>query len=163
MRMKLLSVFAAVAMLSACESAPDSGQSTGPNGSAVNASAAPAGPAPGSAEDFTVNVGDRVFFGFDQSALSGDERTTLEKQAFWLRKYPSVSVVVEGHADERGTREYNLALGERRAAAARDYLVSLGINPSRISTISYGEERPVNPASTEEAWAQNRVAISVVR
>jgi len=161
MRMKLLSVFAAVALLAACESTPDAGTGSANSGQATNT--APAGPTPGTAEDFTVNVGDRVFFGFDQSTLSTEERTVLERQAFWLRKYPNVSVTIEGHADERGTREYNLALGERRAAAARDYLVSLGINAGRISTISYGEERPVSVGSNEEAWAQNRVAISVVR
>ena len=95
--------------------------------------------------------------------MTTEERTVLERQAFWLRQYPTVAVTIEGHADERGTREYNLALGERRASAARDYLVSLGINAGRISTISYGEERPIAVGSNEEAWAQNRVAISVVR
>lgn len=161
MRMKFLSVFAAVALLAACESAPDSGANTGNVGNASVVT--PAGPTPGSAEDFAVNVGDRVFFAFDQSTLTTEERTVLERQAFWLRQYPTVAVTIEGHADERGTREYNLALGERRASAARDYLVSLGINASRISTISYGEERPIAVGSNEEAWAQNRVAISVVR
>ncbi|MCR9174652.1 MAG: peptidoglycan-associated lipoprotein Pal [Alphaproteobacteria bacterium] len=161
MRMKFLSVFAAVALLAACETAPDSGANTGNVGNASVTT--PAGPTPGSAEDFAVNVGDRVFFGFDQSTLTTEERTVLERQAFWLRQYQNVAVTIEGHADERGTREYNLALGERRASAARDYLVSLGINPGRISTISYGEERPIAVGSNEEAWAQNRVAISVVR
>lgn len=162
MRMKFLSVFAAAALLAACETAPDSGQSAAPSGANTATAAAPSGPTPGSVEDFTVNVGDRVFFAFDKSELSAEERTTLERQAFWLRRYPNVSVTIEGHADERGTREYNLALGERRAAAARDYLVSLGIDPSRLSTISYGEERPQALGSNEEAWAQNRVAITVI-
>jgi peptidoglycan-associated lipoprotein len=161
MRMKFLSVFAAVALLAACESAPDSGANTGNVGNATVTT--PSGPTPGSAEDFAVNVGDRVFFGFDQSTLTTEERTVLERQAFWLRQYENIAVTIEGHADERGTREYNLALGERRASAARDYLVSLGINPGRISTISYGEERPIAVGSNEEAWAQNRVAISIVR
>lgn len=166
MRIKFLSVFAAVALLAACETAPTETADTNTGGNTQTTSsttaAAPAGPAPGSAEDFVVNVGDRVFFEFDSSALDADARTTLERQAFFLRKYPSVSVTVEGHCDERGTREYNLALGERRAAATRDYLVSLGIDASRISTLSYGKERPVNPASTEQAWAENRRGVTVI-
>lgn len=163
MRMKFLSVFAAVAMLAACETAPDSTANTGAGGSTSTATApAPKGPAPGSREDFVVNVGDRVFFALDSSEVMADGRTTLEKQAFWLRKYPQATVTVEGHADERGTREYNLALGERRAAAARDYLVSLGVDPSRIATISYGKERPDVLGSNEEAWAKNRRAVTVI-
>lgn len=163
MRMKLLSVFAAVALLAACETASDTGKGTGGTGSTQPTTAtAPAGPAPGTPEDFVVNVGDRVFFGLDKSELTTESRTTLEKQAFWLRKYPRATVTVEGHADERGTREYNLALGERRAAAARDYLVSLGIDPSRLATISYGKERPAVLGSTEEAWAQNRRGVTVI-
>ena len=163
MRMKLLSVFAVVALLAACETAPDSSANAGNTG-ATTATTAPAkaGPTPGSAEDFVVNVGDRVFFAFDSSELSSESRTTLEKQAFWLRKYPQSTVTVEGHCDERGTREYNLALGERRAAAARDYLVSLGVDPSRVATISYGKERPAVTGSTEEAWAQNRRGVTVI-
>lgn len=168
MRIKFLSVFAAAALLAACETAPDSSASAGGSGATTPTTAssapaaAPAGPAPGSAEDFVVNVGDRVFFDFDKSNLKTEARTTLERQAFWLRKYPSLTVTIEGHADERGTREYNLALGERRASSARDYLVSLGIDPSRITTISYGKERPAVLGSNEEAWAQNRRAVTVV-
>ena len=163
MRMKFLSVFAVVAMLAACETAPDTGKANANAGGAGGTTtAAPAGPAPGSKEDFVVNVGDRVFFAFDKSELTTASRTTLEKQAFWLRKYPQATVTVEGHADERGTREYNLALGERRAAAARDYLVSLGVDPSRIATISYGKERPDVLGSNEEAWAKNRRAVTVI-
>lgn len=163
MRMKLLSVFAVVALLAACETAPDSSATTVNTGNTTPAIAtAPAGPAPGSSEDFVVNVGDRVFFAFDSSELSSEARTTLEKQAFWLRKYPQATVTVEGHADERGTREYNLALGERRAASARDYLVSLGVDPSRLATISYGKERPAVSGSSEEAWAQNRRGVTVI-
>ncbi|HEY9569235.1 MAG TPA: peptidoglycan-associated lipoprotein Pal [Thalassobaculum sp.] len=163
MRMKLLSVFAAVALLAACETAPDGSANTGISGATSPTTAtAPQGPTPGSSEDFVVNVGDRVFFAFDQSDLSTEARTTLEKQGFWLRKYPQATVTIEGHADERGTREYNLALGERRAAAARDYLVSLGIDPSRVATISYGKERPAVLGSNEEAYAQNRRAVTVI-
>ncbi len=163
MRMKLLSVFAVVALLAACETAPDSSANQGGTGATQpTTAAAPQGPAPGSSEDFVVNVGDRVFFAFDKSELTTEARTTLEKQAFWLRKYPKTTVTIEGHADERGTREYNLALGERRAAAARDYLVTLGVDPSRIATISYGKERPAVLGSNEEAWAQNRRAVTVI-
>jgi peptidoglycan-associated lipoprotein len=167
MRMKFLSVFAAVALLAACETAPDETASAGSAGATQAsgsgaAAPAPAGPTPGSAEDLVVNVGDRVFFEFDKSDLGAEARTTLERQAFFLRKYPSLSITIEGHCDERGTREYNLALGERRAAAVRDYLVSLGIDGSRVSTISYGKERPVNPASTEQAWAENRRGVTVI-
>lgn len=163
MRMKLLSVFAVVALLAACETAPDnSGTASGTGGTSTATAPAKAGPTPGSTEDFVVNVGDRVFFAFDSSELSGEARTTLEKQAFWLRKYLKSTITVEGHCDERGTREYNLALGERRAAAARDYLVTLGVDPSRVTTISYGKERPAVLGSNEEAWAQNRRAVTVI-
>ncbi len=167
MRIKFLSVFAAAALLAACETASDTEASSAGAGASQSSSssataAAPAGPTPGTQEDFVVNVGDRVFFDFDKSDLKADARTTLERQAFWLRKHPSISITIEGHADERGTREYNLALGERRASSVRDYLVSLGIDSGRVSTISYGKERPVNPASTEEAWAENRRGVTVI-
>src|SRR5690606_5309068 len=108
-----------------------------------------------SAEDFRVSVGDRVFFGYDQYDLASDARATLEKQAAWLKQYPNVRVLLAGNCDERGTREYNLALGARRAAAAKDYLVSLGVSASRMDTVSYGKERPMDPRSNEEAWALN--------
>ena len=117
-----------------------------------------AGPVPGSVEDFRVSVGDRIFFALDQSSLSTEARQILDRQAAWLRRYPNVRVLVAGNCDERGTREYNLALGARRAAAARDYLVSLGIAAGRVETVSYGKERPLDPRSTEEAWAVNRNA-----
>ncbi len=121
-----------------------------------------AGPKPGSQEDLAVNVGDRVLFGFDKYDLTPEARAILQKQAVWLRRYPSVTVTIEGHTDERGTREYNLALGERRANAVRDYLVALGVEASRLKTISYGKERPVALGSNEEAWAKNRRAVTVV-
>lgn len=120
------------------------------------------GPAPGSVEEFVQVVGDRVFFGFDRYDLTPEARATLEAQAAWLQQYPNVTVQVEGHADERGTRAYNLALGDRRATAARNYLVALGIPDSRISTISYGKERPAVLGSNEAAWAQNRRAVTVI-
>ncbi len=106
-------------------------------------------------------VPDRVFFATNKSSLTTAARETLRKQATYLRKNKNLNVTVEGHADERGTREYNLALGERRANAARDYLMTYGISGSRISVISYGKEKPVNPASTPLAWSQNRRSVTV--
>ncbi len=119
--------------------------------------------APGSQDDLAVNVGDRVFFGYDSFTLTPEAIAQLELQAQWMRQYPSVNVVMEGHADERGTREYNLALGDRRATAAKNYLVSLGIDPRRVSTISYGKERPEMLGSNAESWAKNRRAVTVVQ
>lgn len=168
MRFKILSVLAAVALVAACETAPEStGESQSSGASTTTSSAAPAQTTRveiqmGSQEDLVVNVGDRVFYAFDSSELSSEARATLEKQAAWLSKFGNVRVILEGHTDERGTREYNLALGDRRANAAKDYLVALGINPSRIKTISYGKERPAAIGSNETAWAQNRRAVMVV-
>ena len=115
---------------------------------------------PGSVADFRQNVGDRVFFDTDQSTIREDGRQTLNRQAEWLKKYGNYQVTVEGHCDERGTREYNLALGERRANAARQYLVAQGLPASRIKTISYGKERPDPVGSDEAAWARNRRAVT---
>lgn len=115
-----------------------------------------------SVAELIAQAGDRVFFEFDSSELSPLARRTLRAQADVLRDNPDATVTLEGHCDERGTREYNLALGERRAAAAKNYLVALGISAARVSTISYGKERPVDPASTEEAWAKNRRSATVV-
>lgn len=114
------------------------------------------GPKPGSLADFRVNVGERVYFDLDQSRLDTDDREILKRQAAWLQSYPDARIMVAGNCDERGTREYNLALGERRAATVKDYLVSLGVDPSRIDTISYGKERPIAEGSNERAWALNR-------
>ncbi len=117
---------------------------------------------PGSAQDLVVNVGDRVFYALNKSNLSSAARATLEKQAAWLKKYGGVKVTVEGHADERGTREYNLALGERRANSAKDFLVALGVSPNRVKTISYGKERPVALGHDESSWSQNRRGVTTV-
>jgi peptidoglycan-associated lipoprotein len=117
---------------------------------------------PGSAEDLRVNVGDTVHFAYDRSDLDDQGRSTLQRQAAWLQKYPSVRVQVQGNCDERGTREYNLALGARRASAEKDYLVSLGVSPDRVDTISYGKERPVCTESSEDCYAQNRRGLTVV-
>ncbi len=117
---------------------------------------------PGSAQDFTVNVGDRIFFDTDSSAIRADAQQTLARQAQWLNQYRQYNIVVEGHADERGTREYNLALGARRAAAARDYLISKGVAGSRLKTISYGKERPVAVCDDISCWSQNRRAVTTL-
>jgi peptidoglycan-associated lipoprotein len=157
MNMKILGVLAALS-LAACSNTSDSD---------ANASSAGAGtggaPRPGSQEDLVANVGDRVFFDTDRSNIRADQRPVLERQAGWMGRYPQVQVMVEGHADERGTREYNLALGQRRANAARDVLVAGGVSSSRVSTISYGKDRPAALGSDEAAWAQNRRAVTVVR
>jgi peptidoglycan-associated lipoprotein len=117
---------------------------------------------PGSQQDFAATAGDRVFFDYDQSDLSPEGRLTLEKQAQWLKRYPNVTVTIEGHTDERGTREYNISLGQRRAETVKNVLIALGIPASRISTISYGKERPEVPHSDEVSYAQNRRAVTVV-
>ncbi len=117
---------------------------------------------PGSLADFQQAAGDFVYFEYDQSTLSPEARATLERQAAWLKTYTGVKILVEGNCDERGTREYNLALGARRASAARDYLVSLGVPGDRLSTISYGKERPIDPSSNETAWSRNRNAHSAI-
>lgn len=121
------------------------------------------GPVPGSRADFLAQAGtDTVFFDTDSYDVDAEDQATLSRQAQWLAKYPNVSVTIEGHCDERGTREYNLALGERRANAAKNYLVSVGVPASRVSVISYGKERPLATGSDEAAWAQNRRAVTVV-
>ena len=150
-------VLAAVASLAACASRPEP-TPTGPTGPTTPPVTQPSGPTPGSVEDFRVSVGDRVFFGYDRFDLSAEARSVLERQAAWLRQYPNVRVLVAGNCDERGTREYNLALGARRAAAARDYLVSLGVAQNRVETVSYGKERPLDARANEEAWSVNRNA-----
>ncbi len=120
------------------------------------------GAVPGSKQDFTLNVGDRIFFDTDSAAIRPDSATTLTRQAQWLNRYSNESVTIEGHADERGTREYNLALGARRAAATRNFLISRGVAANRIKTISYGKERPVAVCDDISCWSQNRRAVTVV-
>jgi len=165
-------LFVAVFALAACESdmtgdkTATSGDQAGRAGAGVSTLGGtvgrPGAPRPGSREEFQVSVGDRVYFDTDRYDLRPDARTTLEKQAQWLKQYGNVRIQVEGHADERGTREYNLALGDRRAAAVKNYLVALGIPAGRVTTISYGKERPVDPRSSEDAWAQNRRGVTVI-
>ena len=155
---KLLCMMAVLVLASACDTL---GMGDG-EGGMFGAGGSRGAARPGTQEDMVVNVGDRVFFGFDKSDLSAEAQATLDRQASWLKKYSSAKVTVEGHADERGTREYNLALGERRATAAKNYLVAAGIAASRITTVSYGKERPAVVGSNEAAWAQNRRAVSIV-
>jgi len=165
---KFLSLAAALVLLSACGSTGnDSGMgsmdgtmNTPNGGSSLQGGMGVANP--GTQEDMVVNVGDRVFFNFDQSNLTQEARATLDRQASWLRKYPSVAVTIEGHCDERGTREYNLALGERRAMAVKNYLVATGVSEDRLTTVSYGKERPAVLGSNEAAWAQNRRSVTIV-
>ena len=130
--------------------APPPAQNTGPIGQQAT------GPVPGSAQDFVVNVGDRVYFDLDSHDIRADAEPILSAQAGWLRRYPSVRIRIEGNADERGTREYNLALGARRANAVRSFLVNQGVSADRVSTISFGKEQPIDPGSGEEAWQKNR-------
>ncbi len=138
---------------------PDNAGQLGLNGtnSGVAGSATP-----GSTRDFTVNVGDRVFFTTDSTSLTAEARQTLDKQAAWLGRYSSYRITIEGHADERGTREYNLALGARRASSTRDYLSSRGVSRARIKTISFGKERPVAVCNDISCWSQNRRAVTVL-
>jgi len=152
-----LAAFAAAGLLVACSSDPETAATTG------GAGAGSGSVRPGSQEDLVANVGDRVFFDTDQSRVRADQTTVLQRQAAWLAQYPQNQVMVEGHADERGTREYNLALGQRRANSARDVLVASGVSGSRIQTISYGKDRPDALGSDEAAWARNRRAVTVVR
>jgi peptidoglycan-associated lipoprotein len=128
----------------------------------ANTTAAIGSATPGSQQDFVVNVGDRVFFESDSTELTAQSVATLEKQAQWLQSYGQYSFTVEGHADERGTREYNIALGAKRAQTVRDYLASRGVSPQRIRTISYGKERPVAVCNDISCWSQNRRAVTVL-
>ena len=163
MRLKMISALAAALLLAACAS--DEPVATGDaagSGSSTTDGLSQGAVTPGSAQDFQQNVGDRVFFETDRYDLTGEAQSQLQKQAAWLQQYPAATVTVEGHCDERGTREYNLALGDRRANAARDYLEARGVAASRMQVISWGKERPANPASNETAWAENRRAVTVV-
>ena len=167
----LLSMFL-VLFVSACATKPkDTGDTSG-SGSASSSSSVDSdgtitettgsGILPGTQEDLIVNVGDRVYFGYDSSELDSDALELLQDQVAWLKQHSDVSVTIEGHCDERGTREYNLALGEKRAQAVKNYLLSLGIDSGRVSTISYGKERPAVVGSHDGAWSQNRRSVTIV-
>jgi peptidoglycan-associated lipoprotein len=152
---KFGTVLMAVALLTACSSTKE--EAPAPVAQAPTSSIAP-----GSAEDFRVNVGDTVFFDLDQHSVRADAQAVLQKQAAWLKQYPQVKLMVEGHCDERGTREYNLALGDRRAYAVKEFLVSLGVDASRLQTKSFGKERPTCTESDDSCWQQNRRGYSVI-
>jgi peptidoglycan-associated lipoprotein len=154
MNLKIVGAAVAALAVAACASTPEE---------TVTSPPPPVAGAPdGSVAQFQATAGDTVFYDFDSFALTSDARATLTRQAEWLQRYPGVTIRVEGNCDERGTREYNLALGERRANAARDFLVSRGVDASRITIVSYGKERPRDPASNEAAWAVNRNAQTVI-
>jgi peptidoglycan-associated lipoprotein len=167
--MRLALVAAAAASLAACATKPKPAPAPPPPPPPAETPAPPPPPAPvgetvlpGSERDFVINAGDRVYFDFDKYDIRTDAQPILEAQAAWLQKYPAVQVRIEGNCDERGTREYNLALGARRANAVRDFLVNHGISASRISTVSYGKERPIDPGTGEEADAHNRNAHTAI-
>jgi peptidoglycan-associated lipoprotein len=177
MRFRSAVLIVALATLAACSSSPDmssdgsgsgSGAGLGANGGlgagqGLNGqgSGTPLS-GPGSAQDLQQTAGDRVFFKTDQSGVDPEGQKTLQRQADWLRRYPNVTVTIEGHCDERGTREYNLALGARRADAIKNVLIALGVQANRVQTITYGKERPMTVGSSEAAWAQNRRGVTVV-
>ncbi len=166
----LVAIAVALTLTAGCarrnrELPPEPVSDSNPAGSEASAddSGAPGAPVPGSRADFLQSVpADRVFFELDSYSIDDEDRRTLDAQAAWLAGNPNVRVTIEGHADERGTREYNLALGDRRANAARDYLEARGVAPTRMQVISWGKERPANPESNETAWAQNRRAVTDV-
>jgi len=160
MKIKFLGAIAAIALLAACSHTPPAVTATQ---TGTGTQTAPTGVVPGSEEDLVANVGDRVFYELNKSTLSDAAQATLSKQAAWLAKYPQVTVQVAGNCDDRGTEEYNLALGNRRAKAAKDFLVAKGVSASRITTISYGKDRPTALGDNEEAWNQNRNAITSVK
>jgi peptidoglycan-associated lipoprotein len=148
--LRFAALVGAVVTVAACASNPND-----PN-------AAGSAATPGSAQDFVVNVGDRVFFETDSTELTPQARATLDKQSQWLNQYNRYAFTIEGHADERGTREYNIALGARRAQVTRDYLIARGVDGSRMRTISYGKERPVAVCNDISCWSQNRRAVTVL-
>jgi peptidoglycan-associated lipoprotein len=176
MRSQPLACLLVLALLAACssddttKSATGTGGATASSGYGQNGAGAGTGlpggagqATPGSQDDLAQSVGDRIFYDTDSSSLNPRATATMDRQSNWLRQYAQVNVWIAGNCDERGTEEYNLALGQRRANAARDYLVAHGVARSRVETISYGKSRPIDPASSQAAWAQNRNAITSVR
>jgi peptidoglycan-associated lipoprotein len=162
MKLRIIAAVVAAVALAACAS-PKKETATTSTATPPAATQAPRGPAPDSVEYFNTVVGNTVGFDFDKFELRSDAQAILRGQAAWLNQNPSRTVTVEGHCDEKGTREYNLGLGERRANAAKQYLQSLGVAASRVKTISYGKERPTCVASDESCWAKNRRGVSVVQ
>jgi peptidoglycan-associated lipoprotein len=170
---RILALFAVAFLFAACETASNvsgdsaSGSSTGSSTGSATASAASSSSSSTAATQMSdaeklAQVGNTVYFGFDSSELDGEAQATLDRQAAFLNVNPTMVVIIEGHADERGTREYNLALGDRRAVSVRDYLLAKGLNAARIRTVSYGKERPSVVGSNEDSWAKNRRAATVL-
>ncbi|MDC0058247.1 peptidoglycan-associated lipoprotein Pal [Pelagibacteraceae bacterium] len=172
MIIKLLASALLLSFLAACSTTPkDTADSSGSGSTSASSdvsssdsssSGETASIEPGSQEDLIVNVGDRVFFNYDSAELDSDAQELLQDQVAWLKQYSEVAIIIEGHCDERGTREYNLALGEKRAQSVKNYLINLGISSDRVSTISYGKERPAVVGSNDGAWAQNRRSVTIV-
>jgi peptidoglycan-associated lipoprotein len=169
-----VAALAALALTAACASHPKpppappipppraAQQAPGPETAAPPEGAVSSAPLPGTERDFVINIGDRIYFDFDQATLRADAQPVLSSQAAWLQRYPDVRVRIEGNCDERGTREYNFALGARRADAVRDFLVTHGVSGGRITTISYGKEQPLDPGHDETAWAKDRNAHTAI-
>ena len=164
MFLRLTTLLAGIFLLAACETAPNAtGDAAGTSASgSTTASSSGSGSGEMTINEELISIGDRVLFDFDSYELSSSAKSVLNDQATFLASNPSVRITIEGHCDERGTREYNLALGESRASATRDYLVAQGVNPARIKTISYGKERPAVIGSNEDAWRYNRRSVSVI-
>jgi peptidoglycan-associated lipoprotein len=159
MIMRMMGLAAMLLLVAACSSNPPPPATVG--GGMPSGVGGP-GFAPGSQQDLAATAGDRVFFAYDQSTISDEGQQILQRQAQWLQRYSRVSITIEGHCDERGTREYNLALGARRANAVKEYLVSVGVSSARLDTISYGKERPICTDSNEGCWAQNRRGVTTI-
>ena len=160
---KIVLALACALSLAACSKKTASLGADGLGGGGVGDQlAGSAAQVPGSSEDFSANVGDKVYFENDQSSLTAEGRDVLVKQASWLEQYPDVAIQIEGHADERGTREYNISLSARRATTVRNFLISQGISAKRVASIAYGKERPAAICDTEECWSQNRRAVTVI-
>jgi peptidoglycan-associated lipoprotein len=159
---KMVAMMGCFLALAACSKKNTPDLEAGPGGAGSRFSGGAGGASPGSVEDFSTNVGDRIYFIVDQTQLTPEARDTLTKQAEWLNQYKDVTIQVEGHADERGTREYNISLSARRATNTRNFLISQGVSASRISSIAYGKERPAQSCGTEECFSQNRRAVTVI-
>jgi peptidoglycan-associated lipoprotein len=169
--MRLALISGAAISIAACASTPKPPPPAPPSPPAAEAppppppppiSEAPVGPLPGSLQDFVINAGDRVYFDFDAYSVRPDAEKVLAQQADWLNRYPAVKVRIEGNCDERGTREYNLALGARRSNSVREFLIAHGVSADRIATVSYGKERPIDDGSGEDAWSRNRNAHTAI-
>lgn len=158
--LRLVAVLGAALIIAGC--AQNRGQDAAGAGMGAGMGMGAGAATPGSQQDFATNVGDRVYFDTDSTDLRPEGRATLDRQAQWLARYPQFAVLIEGHADERGTREYNLALGARRAQTVSSYLASRGVNPSRLRTISYGKERPVAVCNDISCWSQNRRGVTTL-